>query len=167
MNLEKLGRKEERICLEIEDRLEEDRTQQQRTEGQIEIEKTVWKQLTKLKKDKSPRSDRIDNETWKYMPKEIGETYLNLINKIWIGEGFPEDWKMSLITPIYKRGDKGEVENYRGITLLNTAYKVWNSKPTANRRSGRKVSRKSIGVQKRVWNDGGNIRGKLHNKQTT
>lgn len=81
----------------------------------------MWKQLTKLKKDKSPRSDGIDNETWKYTPKEIGETYLNLINKIWNGEGFPEDWKMSLITPIYKRGDKGKVENYRGITLLNTA----------------------------------------------
>lgn len=83
--------KKERICLEIEDRLEEDRTQQQKTEGQGEIGKTVWKQLAKLKKDKSPGSDGIDNETWKYVPKEIGETYLNLINKIWNGEGFSED----------------------------------------------------------------------------
>ena len=96
-----LGGKEERICLEIEDRFEEQ--EQQKTEGHGEIRKTeVWKQLAKLKKDKSPGTDGIDNETWKYMPKEIEEIYLDLINKIWNGKDFSEDWKMGVITPLYK-----------------------------------------------------------------
>lgn len=60
MNL--LGGKEERTCLEIEERVEEQ--EQQETGGQREIDrKEVWKQLAKLKKGKSPGSDGIDNET--------------------------------------------------------------------------------------------------------
>ena len=47
------------------------------------------------------------------------------MKRVWKGEGFPEEWKEGLITRIFKKGEKGRVENYRGITLLNSACKVY------------------------------------------
>lgn len=37
----------------------------------------------------------------------------------------PLEWKKSIIVPLYKRRDQEEVGNYRGISLLCTAYKVY------------------------------------------
>jgi len=44
---------------------------------------------------------------------------------VWSGKGFPEEWREGLIAPIYKKGKAGDVRNYRGVTLLCTAYKVY------------------------------------------
>jgi len=46
------------------------------------------------KKNKNTR--RNENETWKFMPKEIGEEFWKLINGIWKEEGIPEDWNKGL-----------------------------------------------------------------------
>jgi hypothetical protein len=47
-----------------------------------------------------------------------------LINSIWKKEKLQEQWKESIIVPIYQKGDKTECSNYRGISLLSTAYKI-------------------------------------------
>lgn len=46
------------------------------------------------------------------------------MRKIWEEGNMPEDWKKSILVPLYKRGDKEKMENYRGISLLCSAYKV-------------------------------------------
>lgn len=38
-----------------------------------------------------------------------------------------EDWNEGTINPIFKKGEKSEVSNYRGVTLLNTVYKIYAS----------------------------------------
>jgi hypothetical protein len=36
----------------------------------------------------------------------------------------PEQWKESIVVPVYKKGDKTDCSNYRGISLLSTTYKI-------------------------------------------
>jgi hypothetical protein len=43
---------------------------------------------------------------------------------MWSKEELPDQWKESIIVPIYKKGDKTDCRNYRGISLLSTSYKI-------------------------------------------
>ena len=47
-----------------------------------------------------------------------------LIISIGNKEELSDEWKESIIVPIYKKGDKTDRNNYRGISLLPTTYKV-------------------------------------------
>jgi hypothetical protein len=47
-----------------------------------------------------------------------------LIVAIWNKGELPEEWKESIIVPIHKKGDKTDCNNYRGISLLATTYKL-------------------------------------------
>lgn len=67
------------------------------------------------------------NEVWRYMPANIGEEVLKLLSKIWREGGIPDQWRKGVIYPIYKKGDKAEVGNDRGVTLMNTVYKLYAS----------------------------------------
>jgi len=47
-----------------------------------------------------------------------------IITSIWEREKLPEEWKESIIVPIHKKGDKPDCNNYRGISILPTTYKI-------------------------------------------
>jgi sorting nexin-29 len=57
-----------------------------------------------------------------------GEILLSLIDKlinyVWNMEKLPDQWKESIIIPAHKRGDKTDCNNYRGVSLLSTSYKI-------------------------------------------
>lgn len=103
---------------------EEVRIEQERTEEDIK-EEEVWSALRKMKKKKAAGIDGIPTEAWLYAGEELRGRLLDLLKLIWRKGKIPNDWKKSIVVPIYKRGDKEVPGNYRGISLLCTAYKIY------------------------------------------
>lgn len=65
------------------------------------------------------------NEVWKYRGEGVRSGIWEICNRIWKGEGWPENWNRGIVVPIVKKGEGRTVEEYRGITLLDTAYKIY------------------------------------------
>jgi len=57
---------------------------------------------------------------------------LNFLNVCWIYGDIPEKGRTAVVIPIHKKGDINNSNNYRGLSLLNTGYKI-DSKITAKR----------------------------------
>jgi hypothetical protein len=60
--------------------------------------------------------------------QKLLEMFTLLLNKIINGEKVPEEWKVAIITPIHKKGDKRKCENYRGISVRSTFSRIYISK---------------------------------------
>lgn len=81
--------------------------------------------VKKIKLGKSAGHDKITPEMIKYSGEE-GYNILQLVyNKIWQTGKVPKDWELGVVIPIYKKGDKRNCNNYRGITLLSVAAKTF------------------------------------------
>jgi len=105
----------------------EETGENRRMEGDQEEElgaEEVEFQLKKVKRKKPIGIDDIVGKAWFYGDGQIRERFKELLKRIWNREGFPEEWRKGVITSIHKNGDTS-VRNYRGVTLLCTAYKIY------------------------------------------
>lgn len=81
--------------------------------------------IASSKNKKSPGSDGINIELIKYAPDTMKRRILDFINVCWQSYYIPDEWHVGQICPLYKKGDRNKCENYRGISLLNTCYKLY------------------------------------------
>jgi hypothetical protein len=77
--------------------------------------------------NKSPGEDNIVVEMIKSGGKVLIKKIHELICVIWKKEEMPDTWRLGIICPIFKKGDTRICDNYRGITLLDVAYKILSS----------------------------------------
>jgi hypothetical protein len=86
----------------------------------IEVEIAIGK----LKSYKSPGTDQIPAELIEAGGETLCSEIHKLIFSIWNKEELPQKWKESIIVRIHKKGDKTDCNNYRGISLLSSAYRI-------------------------------------------
>jgi len=86
-----------------------------------ELERTI----KALKARKSTGSDGTNNELYKHEPKIFLHKFFNFLNVCWIYVDIPEQWRTAIVRPIHKKGDRNNPDNCRGISLLNTGYKIY------------------------------------------
>lgn len=77
------------------------------------------------KNNKAPGPGNIRMELIKYGGKNLMKFITTIFNKIENGEEIPNEWNKSYITSIYKKGDKKNVNNYRGISVLPSIMRLF------------------------------------------
>jgi hypothetical protein len=77
-----------------------------------------------LKEYKLPGSDQCPAEMIQAEGKTLRPEIHKHINSIWNKKELPDQWKESIIVPIHKKGEETVCNNYCGISLLSTSYKI-------------------------------------------
>lgn len=72
----------------------------------------------------APGEDGLPPIVWKTGGVALRDQLAQLVRRIWRTRTVPKDWKNSVLVPIFKKGDKTDCRNYRGISLIDVAYKV-------------------------------------------
>ena len=87
-------------------------------------ENEVFNLLSNISTNKATGPDKIPAKLVKISAPFITK-HLSIIFNQSLSQGtFPYDWKISKVTPIYKKGPKHDMNNYRPISVISTIAKV-------------------------------------------
>jgi hypothetical protein len=81
--------------------------------------------INNLKLNKAAGFDNISPEMLKHGGRTLKQKLNKLTIIIWNNEQVPQQRNEGIICPVYKKGDRLNCNNYRPITLLNIAYKIF------------------------------------------
>ena len=101
--------------------------------------------LKKIKNGKSAGHD-IFPEFLKYAPEKLVVVITKFFNAILDRREVPDDWELSVYCPIFKKVDRKDINNYRGISLANCLCKLFTSL-LAERMQKDLESRQALGIE--------------------
>ena len=85
----------------------------------------IVKAIKDLKNGKCGGDDLLINELFIHGRDSLCQYLLPLFNLIFDSGIFPDMWRDGLLSPLYKRGNRLNPDNYRGITLLSVLGKLF------------------------------------------
>ena len=80
--------------------------------------------LTSLSCDKACGEDELVNEVLR--KEELSTILLEVLNICYSTKTVPDAWHLSLLIPVFKKGDPSLCNNYRGIALMSVFAKLYN-----------------------------------------
>lgn len=89
------------------------------------LQDEVTKAIDELKTEKAPGHDGITNDLLIHGKEVICPKLQELFNRILYEVEIPNQWTISKIILLYKKGLKEDISNYRPISLSATLYKVF------------------------------------------
>ena len=81
--------------------------------------------IKSLKTGKSSGNDGVTNELLKNLPPNWMQAMLGFLQGIFKNESVPTSLTDITITMLHKKGSKEDLNNYRGISLINTILKLY------------------------------------------
>lgn len=87
-------------------------------------ETEIIKNINKLKNGSASGNDNISAKTLKKIGEKIAKPLVHIFNLCFENGTFPQLLKTSVVTPIYKKGDKNNLCNYRPISVINNLAKI-------------------------------------------
>ncbi|CAF0903414.1 unnamed protein product [Brachionus calyciflorus] len=88
--------------------------------------KEIEKSISELLNSSSPGYIGIHTKVLKAMPVIFAPILLKIFNNCLELEKIQEDWKIAIVTPLYKnKGDKSQIDNYRAISVLSPIAKMF------------------------------------------
>ena len=86
----------------------------------------VMENMQRMKNGKAVGPDDIPVEVWKCLGESALKFLTKLYNRTMESERMPEEWRDSVLIPIFKnKGDVQSCSNYRGIKLISHTMKLW------------------------------------------
>ena len=80
--------------------------------------------IKQIHTNKAPGLDKISNKLIKLAGNAVYDSLLHIFNLILDTGIFPEDLKLTRVTPIHKEGDKSKCGNYRPISVIPALAKI-------------------------------------------
>ena len=95
-------------------------------EGEKISKEEVRENMKRMKNGKAVGPDDIPVDVWKCLGEIALEFLTKLYNKTMESERMPEEWRDSVLIPIFKnKVDVQSCNNYRGIKLISHTMNVW------------------------------------------
>lgn len=88
-------------------------------------EEELGKIISTLKNKSSSGHDEVPLKLIKYVGKSLLKPLVHLINSSLITGIFPNCLKISKVVPIYKKGERHEIGNYRPVSVLPSISKIY------------------------------------------
>lgn len=88
-------------------------------------EKELSEIFDSLKNKWSSGYDEMPIKVLKFVKLPLIKPIQHLINSSFISGIFPQKLKMSKVTPVYKKGEKTDIQNYRPISVLPSVSKIF------------------------------------------
>uniref|UniRef100_A0AAR2JL50 ribonuclease H n=1 Tax=Pygocentrus nattereri TaxID=42514 RepID=A0AAR2JL50_PYGNA len=142
----------------FEELMNEENERERRTTGGEIVDQEVQRinkvevraALKRIKNGKAVGPDDIPVEVWRCLGEKAVDFLTRLFNKILESERMPDEWRSSVLVPIFKNHcDVQSCSNYRGIKLMSHTMKVWERVVEARLRREVQISEQQFGFMPR------------------